>query len=446
VLDPTSPQGVDTVRNRSKKGAALVAAVATALLMAACSSDDDSGGSNANSNEPVSLTVGTFGTFGYTQAKLYDEYMQLHPNVHITERHVEQGGPYAQALFQQLGAGSGAPDVAAIEEGSIGQAMKIADKFNDLKAIGPNTDGRWLDWKTARATTPDGKLIGYGTDIGPQAICYRKDLFAKAGLPSDPAAVAPLFASWDSYFNTGKQFITKSDVAWFDSASQIFNAMYNQLPVGFSDKNNNLVIETNTDLHNAWNTVSAAVKDGLSAKLPAFSDEWNAGFQKGTFATEACPSWMLGVIKGGAGEKNAGKWAVADAFPGGGGNWGGSYLTVPSQTKHPKEAAELAAWLTAPEQQIKAFKAAGTFPSQVQALTSPDLLSFKDDYFGGAEVGKIFGERAQAITEAQWKGPNDLAIQDNAASPALQAVEQGKTADQGWAQFVDEAKRIAEGG
>jgi cellobiose transport system substrate-binding protein len=152
------------------------------------------------------------------------------------------------------------------------------------------------------------------------------------------------------------------------------------------------------------------------------------------------------VIKGGAGEKNAGKWAVADAFPGGGGNWGGSYLTVPSQTKHPKEAAELAAWLTAPEQQIKAFKAAGTFPSQVQALTSPDLLSFKDDYFGGAEVGKIFGERAQAITEAQWKGPNDLAIQDNAASPALQAVEQGKTADQGWAQFVDEAKRIAEGG
>src|SRR4029450_5091978 len=41
-LGPTSPQGVDTVRNRSKKGAALVAAVATAMLMAACSSDDAS--------------------------------------------------------------------------------------------------------------------------------------------------------------------------------------------------------------------------------------------------------------------------------------------------------------------------------------------------------------------------------------------------------------------
>ncbi len=433
------------MRNRFKRSAALAAIVAAAMVLAACSSDDDSDQA-ASSNEPVKLVVGTFGTFGYTQAGLYDEYMRLHPNIKITERHVEQGGPYTQALFQQLGAGSGAPDVAAIEEGSIGQAMKIADKFNDLKAVGPNVDGRWVEWKTARATTPDGKLIGYGTDIGPQAICYREDLFEKAGLPSDPAEVAPLFATWDTYFGTGKQFVAESNAAWFDSASQIFNAMYNQLPLGFSDRNNNLIIESNTELRNAWNQVSAAVKDGLSAKLPAFSDEWNAGFQKGTFATEACPSWMLGVIKGAAGDANAGKWAVADAFPGGGGNWGGSYLTVPTQTKHPKEAADLAAWLTAPEQQIKAFKAAGTFPSQVQALSSPDLLSFKDAYFGGAEVGKIFGTRAQAITEAQWKGPNDLAIQDNAASPALQAVEQGATADEGWEQFVNEAKRIAGSG
>ena len=433
------------MRNRSTRSAALVAAVAAAMVLAACSSDDDSESAGA-SNAPADLIVGTFGTFGYKEAGLYDEYMQLHPNIKITERHVEQGGPYAQALFQQLGAGSGAPDVAAVEEGSMGQALKIADKFNDLKQIGPDVSGRWLDWKTARATTPDGKLIGYGTDIGPEAICFRQDLFKQAGLPSAPADVAPLFASWDSYFNTGKQFIANSDAAWFDGAALIFNAMYNQLPEGFSDRDNNLIIESNTGLRTAWNQVSQAIKDGLSAKLPAFSDEWNAGFKKGAFATMACPSWMLGVIKGNAGDANAGKWAVADAFPGGGGNWGGSYLTVPAQTKHPKEAAELAAWLTAPEQQIKAFKAAGTFPSQVEALSNPELLGATDDYFGGAEIGKLFGERAKAITEAQWKGPNDLSIQDNAASPALQAIEQGKSADEGWNQFVTEAKRIAGSG
>ena len=48
-------------------------------------------------------------------------------------------------------------------------------------------------------------------------------------------------------------------------------------------------------------------------------------------------------------------WNVADVFPGGGGNWGGSYLTVPADGKNIEAATELAAWLTAPEQQLKAL-------------------------------------------------------------------------------------------
>ncbi|MCI0687639.1 MAG: extracellular solute-binding protein [Sporichthyaceae bacterium] len=368
--------------------------------------------------------------------------MTLHPNIKITHQHTGDGGPYHEALFTQLAANAGLADVVAVEEGHIGRVMPFADKFADLNQIGPDTSGRWLPWKTARATTADGKLIGYGTDVGPLAICYRKDLFESAGLPSAPAEVAPLFATWDSYFAAGKDFTANSDAAWFDSATQIFNAMVNQLPVGFSDRSNNLVIETNPDIRASWNQVTQAVTDGLSAKLPAWGDEWTAGFQNGAFATQACPSWMLGVITERSGPDNAGKWAVADAFPNGGGNWGGAWLTVPSSGDHQTEAAELAAWLTAPEQQIKAFQASGTFPSQLQALSNPTLLSTTNEYFGGQEVGALFAARAQAITEAQWKGPNDGPIQENASSPAPQAVEQGASPEEGSQQFVEEAKRI----
>ena len=56
-------------------------------------------------------------------------------------------------------------------------------------------------------------------------------------------------------------------------------------------------------------------------------------------------------------------WDIADVFPGGGGNWGGSYLTVPAQGENVEKAQEIAAWLSAPEQQAKAFAAKGTFPS-----------------------------------------------------------------------------------
>ena len=186
------------------------------------------------------------------------------------------------------------------------------------------------------------------------------------------------------------------------------------------------------------------VAEGQSAKLSAWSDDWAKGFANGAFATQACPSWMLGVIEGNSGEANAGKWAVADVFPDGAGNWGGAWLTVPSNSEHPAEAAELAAWLTAPEQQIKAFQEAGTFPSQVDALSDPALLDATNAYFNDQKVGALFAARAEGVV-AQHKGPHDGAIQENASSPALQAVEGGTSPEDGWNQFVTEAKEIAEG-
>jgi cellobiose transport system substrate-binding protein len=57
--------------------------------------------------------------------------------------------------------------------------------------------------EAAPATTPDGKsLIGLPTDTGGLAICYRQDLFAKAGLPTDPAKVSAMFTTWDDYVAT----------------------------------------------------------------------------------------------------------------------------------------------------------------------------------------------------------------------------------------------------
>ena len=35
----------------------------------------------------------------------------------------------------------------------------------------------------------NGSVIGLGTDVGSLGICYRTDLFKKAGLPTSPAKV-----------------------------------------------------------------------------------------------------------------------------------------------------------------------------------------------------------------------------------------------------------------
>lgn len=430
-----------------KLTAYTAAAVCATLFLSACGDDDDEpnkgGGENSEAAaEDIELTVATFGTFGYEEAGLYEEYEAANPGVTITARNTGDGGPYHEDLVTKMAAGGGLSDVVAVEEGHIGKILAQSDKFHDLNEIGPDTSGRWLGWKTDVATDANGRLIGYGTDIGPLAICYRKDLFEAAGLPSMPEEVAPLFETWDSYFSTGQDFVSASDAAWFDSASQIFNSMVNQLPEGFTNEDNELIIEENHAIRDSWDQLTDAIGNDLSAKLPAWTSEWDQGFANGAFATQACPSWMLGVIEGRSGEDNAGKWAVADAFPNGGGNWGGSWLSVPTESDHAEEAAALAAWLTDPEQQIKAFNAVGTFPSQVEALDSPELLKSTNAYFSDQKVGELFAQRADANDEPQHKSPWDGAIQENASSPALQAVEGGASSDDGWKQFVDEANRI----
>ena len=80
----------------------------------------------------------------------------------------------------------------------------------------------------------------------------------------------------------------------------------------------------------------------------------------------------------------SGKWDVS-AIPGGSGNMGGSHLTVPKQGKHPKEAADLLKWLTAPEQQAKVFKATGNFPSLPKLYDDPSIKNFSKPFFNDAK-------------------------------------------------------------
>ena len=120
--------------------------------------------------------------------------------------------------------------------------MAESDAFVDL--TDPELDGRWLDWKAAAGTNADGQMIGYGTDIGPEGICYRADLFKKAGLPTDREEVAALMGTWDDYFATGDKFIkAMPDTAWYDSSGGLAQAMLNQVANPFETDDETVDVE-----------------------------------------------------------------------------------------------------------------------------------------------------------------------------------------------------------
>ncbi len=416
------------MRRTNKSWMAISAGtIGFALVVAGCGSSDTGSGdaSTAATEEDITLTVATFNEFGYED--LLTEYMALNPNITVQQKKAATGNEARDNLNTRLAAGSGLSDIEAIEVDWVPELMQYSDEFVDLSS--PDVEGRWLDWKVAQVTTPDGKLIGYGTDIGPLAVCYRSDLFAAAGLPTDREEVATMLGdTWDGYFAAGKQFVASSDVPWFDSAAGgVYQAMIHQVPNAFEESDGTPIPLTENEAAKAvYDTVLGAVDDGLSARLSQWSDDWTNAFQNDGFATMLCPGWMLGVIEGNAAGVTG--WDVADTFPGGGGNWGGSFLTVPTQGAHPVEAQALADWLTAPEQQIKAFTAKGTFPSQVAALDSPELLTQTNAFFNDAPVGQIFADRAAAVEVKAYQGPNYFAF-TNAVSDAIVRVEVDQTDD-----------------
>ena len=82
---------------------------------------------------------------------------------------------------------------------------------------------------------------------------------------------------------------------------------------------------------------------------PRSANEWNTGFKKGTFATVACPAWMMGYIQGQAPEDQG--QVGHRRGPRRRRQLGRLVPDRPEAAQHQKEAYELAKFLTAPEQQ-----------------------------------------------------------------------------------------------
>lgn len=422
-----------------------MAAVLVGSLSVACGGDDgDKGGSDSG---PIELTVDVFGEPGYDA--LYKQYEQSHPNVKIKQRKVSTLDEYKPRIQQWMATGSGAGDVVMLEEGILPLYMQQANKFVNLfDQGGKELENNFLPWKWQMGVTADGKqLVGLGTDIGPLAMCYRKDLFKKAGLPTDREKVSELWSTWDQFLTTGQKFQDKvPGTKWLDGPTAVFRATVlqnagNGPGYSFFDKSNNLVFDSNPAVKTAFDTSLKFAENKLTADMSIFTPPWQTALKRDTFAALPCPSWMLGGIEEFSGDYGKGKWDVAKT-PGGAGYWGGSWLAVPKQTKHAKAAAELAKFLTSPEGQVAAYKAANVFPSSPQAAQDPAVAGAKSAYFGDAPVGKIFGELAAGVKPVHL-GPKNEDVRA-AVENVLISVGQGKQkpAD-AWTKAVDEAKKAA---
>ena len=160
---------------------------------------------------------------------------------------------------------------------------------------------------------------------------------------------------------------------------------------------------------------------------------------KGTFATILAPAWMMDYIKAQAPDTK-GKWDIA-SIPGGGGNQGGTQLTIPASAKNKQAAWDFMTWYLAPEQQLKVFKIYGLFPSTPALYSDPAVLDDKDPFFNNAPVGKIYSTGVKKLKPI-FEGKLNRAI-DQAFGAGLGRVASKKEKPEAaWASTLAAIKKV----
>ncbi|MGW0503598.1 ABC transporter substrate-binding protein [Micromonospora sp. NPDC003241] len=400
-------------------------------LVVACSGRSTTGGSGGE----VTLTINFWGDFGLQDLKT--KYEAENTNVKIALNSGEYNAQH-EDLQKKLIAGSGAPDIAAIDEGFIVQFRSQADKFVNLLDKGAGTyETNYLPWKWKQSLSADGATqIGLGTDVGGLAMCYRTDLFSAAGLPTARDQVSALWPTWDKFLEVGEGYTAETGKKFIDNATNLFNPILGQQQVGFFDADEQLQMAGGPKV--AFDYAVRAADAGISANLTSFQADWDKGFTSGAFAVLPCPAWMLGHIQNTA-PGTKGQWDIA-TVPGGGGSWGGSFLTVPKQGRNVDEAYKFVEWLIQPEQQIEVFKTVGNLPSQPALYADPAIAEFKNEFFNSAPVGQIFPKMAEGLTPqylGRKNGPTRVAVEN-----VINRVQNGTLASgAAWAEAIKEAEK-----
>jgi multiple sugar transport system substrate-binding protein len=352
---------------------------------------------------PIELTYWSWND----DAKFVDSYNAAHPNVHIKFEKVP-ANDYDAKLLTATKAGT-APDVMLDQY----QYIPTTVTGGALENIGPlgvdALKARYPAWVWNQVHLGDG-TYAVPIDIGPVALAYRTDIFAKYHLDvpktwADYAKVAEKLKAADPDVSISA-FPTNNPEAFAALASQgggrWFKAGADSWQVAVNDS--------------GTKKVATYWQDLISRKLvlaePVWSDAWYSQLQNGKLATWLAPAWgpaFLSSIASGT----AGKWKIApmpvwNAAQPVAANLGGSAIAVSTGSKHKKEAADFAIWFGSdlPGSIWPQADAGTNFPAQPGGVTA-SVLNRPFPFFNGQPVNQVYADAAKTV-DGSWQWPPDL--------------------------------------
>jgi cellobiose transport system substrate-binding protein len=346
------------------------------------------------------------------------------------------GGAFDNKLRTGFAAQAYIPDITAVNSNAA-LYFPSEDQFVNLDDYGAQDyKDDYYEWKWNLGRTPSGRFLFFPMDTGPTGFFYRTDLFAAAGMPSEPEDVSAAVRTWDEWIEFGRQLRETSDVALMANGVMIFNQYVNASPERYFDSDDRPLFENDgSAVRAAWDTAVKAIDAKVTRNLQV-ENEQNAAWNSGKLGGHIEGAWWMKVATDTTPDL-AGQWRIAQQ-PGLPGNSGGSFLAVPKTSKDPAAALAFARWLTLPENQAQAYNEIQLFPSAPGAFDAG--MQDSGGFFGDQDPLAFFSTAAENVPTTFV---STYEKQIEAFRDQLRVVESaGKDPERAWDEAVTAVNKI----
>ncbi|BDZ50729.1 hypothetical protein GCM10025867_29700 [Frondihabitans sucicola] len=191
------------------------------------------------------------------------------------------GGNFDVKLRTSMAGRAFIPDVTALNS-NVSSYFPIEDQFLDLNDLGAQDHkADYLGWKWSLGVTPTDRLCFWPMDTAPMAFWFRRDVFAKAGLASDPDEVSATISSWDHWLEAGAQLKKNAQASIIANSNVAFTAVLAcSVERYFSPEGKALYQRDGSAVRKAWDIAVKASTTGITAKALTDSEK-NSSYNNG---------------------------------------------------------------------------------------------------------------------------------------------------------------------
>jgi len=248
----------------------------------------------------------------------------------------------------------------------------------------------------------DGKWFSVPNDLGPYCVMYNADLFAEAGLPTDPVNAEQEIQTWEQFIKAGKKYENATGnkfvaLSTFRDAHGLGAAMQTQNGGRWYNSDGDFQYDQQANIE-AGKMVQR-IYDEINKPLKMFSNPYWEAYKNEEIAAMPAPGWLVGFMMQNLSEME-GKWRVmlmpslGEDTPRGS-NFGGAGGGVPVAVsgRERELALEFLQQWHLSEESFNAKLKAGVFPGV--KIEGAEQLEAGSSFFDGQKKNKKLVESAE---------------------------------------------------